>query len=93
MINLLLTFIFLKLVYHKQLRNRTLTKITDPVSDVKLASLCKVSLVIIVALIGLKITVVFFGLGADFRLTYIALAAAAPILVLSPKRLKIVRKI
>ena len=40
-----------------------------------------------------KIITVFAGLKIDFRLTYIALAAALPIILFSPKRFTIIRKI
>jgi Na+/H+ antiporter NhaD/arsenite permease-like protein len=36
---------------------------------------------------------VFAGLKIDFRLTYIALTAALPIIIFSPKRLTIIRRI
>ena len=35
----------------------------------------------------------FIGVGIDFRLTYIALAGALPIILFSPKELRIVRKV
>jgi Na+/H+ antiporter NhaD/arsenite permease-like protein len=40
-----------------------------------------------------KITTSLLGLGIDFRLTYIALAAALPIILLSPRRLGVVRRV
>jgi Na+/H+ antiporter NhaD/arsenite permease-like protein len=52
-----------------------------------------VSLIIIVVLAVAKITTSFLGLRTDFQLTYIALAAALPIVLLSPKRFETVRRI
>ena len=44
-------------------------------------------------LILVKIFTVFAGLKIDFRLTYIALAAALPVILFSPKRFTVIRKI
>jgi Na+/H+ antiporter NhaD/arsenite permease-like protein len=52
-----------------------------------------VSLIIIVVLAVAKITTSFLGLRTDFQLTYIALAAALPIVLLSPRRFETVRRI
>jgi Na+/H+ antiporter NhaD/arsenite permease-like protein len=60
---------------------------------VRLARLSKISLIVIVVLVLAKITTAVLGLGIDFRLTYIALAAALPIILLSPLRFGIVRRI
>jgi Na+/H+ antiporter NhaD/arsenite permease-like protein len=75
------------------LKNEPLTYSADPITDQALAGLSKVSLIIIVVLVLSKIIVSLLGLNIDFRLTYIALAAASPIILLSPQRLGIVRRI
>jgi Na+/H+ antiporter NhaD/arsenite permease-like protein len=92
-INLFLAYFILKFFYRGQLKNEPLNYSADPIADPKLARLSKVSLIIIVTLVLAKITVSLLGLDIDFRLTYIALAAALPIILLSPGRLGIVRRI
>ena len=51
------------------------------------------SLVLLVALVLMKIVFVFTGADFDFILTYIAVAAAFPLIAFSPKRFTIVRNI
>jgi Na+/H+ antiporter NhaD/arsenite permease-like protein len=93
LINLFLTYLTLKFFYREQLKNEPLNHSADPITDPALARLSKVSLIIIVVLVLAKIITSLLGLGIDFRLTYIALAAALPIILLSPRRLGVVRKI
>jgi len=93
LINLFLTYLILKFFYREHLKNELLNHTADPITDPGLARLSKVSLIIIVILVLAKITTSLLGLGIDFRLTYIALAAALPIILLSPRRLEVVRRI
>ena len=93
LINLFLTYLILKFFYREHLKNEPLNHSADPITDPKLARLSKVSLIIIVVLVLAKIIISLLGLDIDFRLTYIALAAALPIILLSPRRLGVVRKI
>jgi Na+/H+ antiporter NhaD/arsenite permease-like protein len=93
LISLFVTYLMLKFFYRRHLKNESLNYSADPITDPKLAQLSKVSLIIIVILVLAKITTSLLGLGIDFRLTYIALAAALPIILLSPRRLGIVRRI
>ena len=93
LVNLFLTYLILKFFYRRHLKNEPLTYSADPITDQALAGLSKVSLIIIVVLVLAKIIVSLLGLNIDFRLTYIALVAALPIILLSPHRLGIVRRI
>jgi Na+/H+ antiporter NhaD/arsenite permease-like protein len=93
LVNLLLAYFLLRLFYRKQFDCQVLTDQPESINDPKLAQLCRVSLVLLAVLIVAKIVTVFAGLTINFRLTYIALAAALPIVVFSPKRLTIIRKI
>jgi Na+/H+ antiporter NhaD/arsenite permease-like protein len=93
LVNLSLTYLILKFFYRGQLKNEPLNYSADPITDPALARLSKVSLIIIVVLVLTRITISLLGLDIDFRLTYIALAAALPIILLSPRRLGIVRRI
>jgi len=92
-INLFLAYFILKFFYRGQLKNEPLNYSADLIADPKLARLSKASLIIIVTLVLAKITISLMGIGIDFRLTYIALAAALPIILLSPRRVGIVRRI
>jgi Na+/H+ antiporter NhaD/arsenite permease-like protein len=64
----------------------------EPVRDPSLAQLAKLSFSIILIFVGLRITAGIMG-WPSLPLMIIALAAAAPILVASPKRTEILRKV
>jgi Na+/H+ antiporter NhaD/arsenite permease-like protein len=92
-INLFLAFLLVKIFYHNELSRKNLS--IDPpevVKDRKLATLCKVSLSLILLLIGAKIAMAFLNVTVDFRLPSIALIGALPVLI-SEKRAKIIRTI
>ncbi len=93
LISLFIAYLILKFFYRGQLKKEPLNYSPDPITDPALARLSKVSLIIIIILVLAKITTSLLGLGIDFRLTYIALAAALPLILLSPHRLGIVRRI
>jgi Na+/H+ antiporter NhaD/arsenite permease-like protein len=93
LINLLLAYFLLRLFYRKQFNHKTFADNPEPIKDPKLAQLSRISLVLLVVLILAKIIIVFVGIKIDFRLTYIALAAALPVILFSPKRFAIIRKI
>jgi Na+/H+ antiporter NhaD/arsenite permease-like protein len=93
LVSLFLAYLILKFFYRKDLKNEPLHHSTDPITDPRLARLSKISLITIVVLVLAKITTSLLGLGIDFRLTYIALAAALPVILLSPRRLGIVRRV
>ncbi|MBI4303206.1 MAG: anion permease [Chloroflexi bacterium] len=93
MVNLFLAYLMLRLFYRKHFNGEPVNNSEEPVKDRKLTTLTRISLILLVALILLKIATVFAGLKLDFRLTYIALASALPIVMFSPKRLRILRKI
>ncbi len=93
MINLFLAYILLKLFYKEQFHRNLSNYSQEPIKDHKLALLSKFSLILIIILVLAKIVTVFLGLQIDFRLTYIALISALPILILSQKRFDIIKKI
>jgi Na+/H+ antiporter NhaD/arsenite permease-like protein len=64
-----------------------------PIKDARLATLTRLSLIILVFLVLLKILLVFVAPGVDFKLTYIALAAALPIFVFLPRRPGILKRL
>ncbi len=94
MVNLFLAFLLLRLLYRKHFHNNnTLTHSPEPITDRRLAALSRVSLVLLILLVLARVATAFAGLWIDFRLTYIALTSALPILLLSEKRLGILRRI
>lgn len=92
-VNLFLAYLLLRLFYRKQFHARLLSYNEEPIIDDKLAKLARASLVLLVIMVLVKIITVFIGLQADFRLTYIALVSAMPIILLSRKRFGIIRRI
>ena len=92
-LNLFIAYWFLRLFYGKELSPRTLHHKKEPIKDQKLANLSKMSLALVVALIITKIIVYAVAPGLEFRLTYIALIAAAPIVFLSPRRVEVLKNI
>ncbi|MDP2908857.1 MAG: SLC13 family permease [Nanoarchaeota archaeon] len=91
LVNLLLAYLLIKLFYREQFSKGFLNHSYEPVKDYKLAILSKVSLILVIVLVFVKILAVF--LGIDFRLTYIALISAVPVLLFSPRRLEVVKEI
>ena len=92
-VNLLAAYIILKIYYRKHFDIKRIEVTPEDITDKGLAKLCRLSLVLLIALVLVKIAIVSAGVHIDFRLTYIALAAALPIIVFSPKRISIVKKI
>lgn len=93
LINLAVAYVVLRLFYPGEFRRAAANHPAEPITDRRLALLSWVSLCLLVLLIAAKIAVVSLRLKFDFRLTYIALASALPILLLSPRRFAIARRI
>jgi len=93
LVNLLLAYLVLKLFFRKEFAPRELEHHEEPIGDPRLARLCKASLAIIAVAIAAKISVAYIAPQYDFPLTLIAVAAALPIVVFSPQRADIVRKV
>ena len=92
-VNIFLAFILLRLFYKKDLQKCVIEHSEEPIKDHKLALISKLSLVLIAALVTAKIITVLLNIQIDFRLTYIALIPAVTILVLSPRRVEVIKKI
>jgi Na+/H+ antiporter NhaD/arsenite permease-like protein len=93
LVNLLLAYLLLRLFYRKHFHSQPLEHAMEPIKDTRLASLSRISLILLVVLILARIGVALAGLDIDFRLTYIALAAALPIIVFLPKRPGILKRL
>jgi len=92
LLNLFLAYLLLRLFYRKHFHSRPFAHSLEPIRDPKLAALSRVSLILLVTLVVVKIATVLVGLEIDFRLTYIALIAALPIIVFIPKRPGILKR-
>ncbi|MBN2518798.1 MAG: anion transporter [Candidatus Altiarchaeota archaeon] len=92
-INLLVAYALLKLFYRNHFHKSPLNHSQEPIKNHGLARLSRISLILVISLVLVKISIVFLGIQADFRLTYIALISALPILLFSPMRVRIVRGI
>lgn len=92
-INLFVVFYILKIFYKKNFNIQFLNHVPSQITDKKLAAISKISLITIFSLVFVKILLLFFDPGINFRLTYIALAAALPVLLFSSSREKIIKKI
>jgi len=93
LVNLLVAYGFLRLYYRRDFRHQPVSHEPEPIKDQKLARLAQGSMTVLLALVVVKMALVFTGSAADFRLTYIALAAAFPIIAFSPRRLTVMRDI
>ena len=80
-------------LYRKELGGKSVTHSRAPLADPELAGLCRVSLLVIAAMLVVKVALVFTGVRVDIRLTYIALCAALPVLLGSRSRCGIVRRV
>jgi len=93
LVNLLLAYWLIRLFYRKHFHKEAIVHPAEAITDTKLAGLVKVSLILLVGLILVKIGIVFAGWAFDLKLTYIALLAALPIVLFSRRRLEIIRRI
>jgi len=92
-INLVVAFAFLRFYYRTDFHEAELRHSQEPIRNHELAWLSRISLWTILVLVVVK--VISASLGADhfLRLTHIALAACLPILIASPRRWHIIRRI
>lgn len=91
--NLFIAYLLLKRCYPAEFHDVPLRHSHEPIRDRGLARWAKLSLRMVVTLTALKIVLALLGVRVDFRLTYIALASALPILIASPRRRGILARI
>ncbi len=92
-INLFVAYLLLRVFYRSEFDKRIEVREVSPIMDKRLASLSKVSLVILVALIPVQSLSTFLHFPIKFELSYISLIASLPILLFSRKRIDIVKGI
>jgi Na+/H+ antiporter NhaD/arsenite permease-like protein len=91
--NLLIVYFMLKYFYRSDFHDVPLKYSQEPIRNQELAFLSKLSFQMVAVLIALKILTVVLRLNIEFRLTYIALVSALPILIGSKQRWIIIKKI
>jgi Na+/H+ antiporter NhaD/arsenite permease-like protein len=94
LISLGVAFLFLRFFYRFEFKKPVVVDEEEngPI-DARLVALSKIALALILLLIGVKIVLVALAPSIEMRLSYIALAAAFPILLFSQKRVQIVRSV
>jgi Na+/H+ antiporter NhaD/arsenite permease-like protein len=94
LLSLGIAFIVLRIVYRKQFGNELTIDTSDPTpSNDGLTKLAKFALSLVMALIILKMLLGILAPSVDLRLSYIALFASLPIILLSRERVAIVKNI
>jgi len=93
LLNLGIAYGLLRLFYRSHFHDRPLEHAAAPIKDARLAFMARMSLIILVVLVLVKIMLVFITPDIDFKLTYIALAAAMPVFVFIPRRPGILRRL
>jgi Na+/H+ antiporter NhaD/arsenite permease-like protein len=92
-VNLFIAYLLLRLFYRKHFDGQPLEHSSEAIKDTRLAGLSRISLILLVVLIAARIVIVLAGWDIDFRLTYIALAAALPVIFYLPKRPGILKRL
>ncbi|MCR4819664.1 MAG: hypothetical protein K5838_00895 [Elusimicrobiales bacterium] len=92
-INLALVCLFIKLFYPADFTRCPIRHHRERVKDPHLAFLAKITVITVLVAILLKILSVSFFPSSDFSLVWIAIAAAIPGIVFSPRRFEILRGI
>ncbi|MCK8519460.1 ArsB/NhaD family transporter [Methanoculleus sp. 7T] len=92
-ISLLLAYIFLFRAFPDEFHPVPLVHREEEIRDPALAALARLSLILLVFLIGVKVVAVMLVPEFDIGLTWIALVAAIPVLVGSRRRVEILRRV
>jgi Na+/H+ antiporter NhaD/arsenite permease-like protein len=92
-INLFAAYFLIKAFYGKYFDNKKINHMKDPILDEKLAKLSKASLILVILLIAIKVLLIALNIGYSFSLAHIALISMLPIILLSPRRIEIIKKI
>jgi Na+/H+ antiporter NhaD/arsenite permease-like protein len=93
LINLFLVFFILKAFYKNLFNREVIIHKPEKIQNEKLVLLSKISLGLVFALVIFKIILLFINVPVDFRLSYIALAAALPIIIFSRERIEIIKRV
>jgi len=92
-LSLLATYGVLRLSFRKSFHGSRLVHERAAPGDPALARLARLSLGLIVLMVLAKVTLVWAGAPWELRLSWIALAGALPVLVASPRRIRLLKRI
>lgn len=93
MVNLVVAFFVLRWLYRDDFQEAALSHSQEPIRSHDLAVLSRISLHIVIVLIGVKIVTGLLGAGDVLLLPHIAVAASLPVLVGSRQRWRLLRRI
>ncbi|MBN1857427.1 MAG: anion transporter [Dehalococcoidia bacterium] len=93
LLSLLAALVVLRVAYRREFRALRVVQNDEPFRDAGLARLCRLSVTVLIGMLAVKVVLVFADVGFDFRLTYIALGAASPLLLFSRRRMDIVKRV
>ncbi len=93
LMSFILVYVFLRVSFKGEFSRPLVNATNDQPVDASLALLSKVSIALVLTLIIVKVLLLFVAPWIEFQLTYIALIAALPIVVCSPRRGSILRNI
>ena len=93
LLNLVLTYLVLRVMWPKAFHASALVHSVVAVSDPALARLARLALFLIIGLIAVKIACVSLAVPLEFPLSFLAMAAALPLLVCSRRRLELLRQV
>lgn len=91
--NLAVLFLLIRNRHAQEFHKEILRHSQEPIRNHRLAILARLSLQIMLVLVGVKIVLGICSVPAELRLTHIAAAAALPILVAAPRRWALVKRI
>lgn len=92
-ISLLLAYVFLCRAFPGEFHSTPLVHREEEILDPALAALARLSLVLLILLIAVKVAAAMLVPDFELRLTWIAVVAAMPVLVGSRRRFELVRRI
>ena len=90
---LVAAYLLLKFSYRNQFHGQALNHWRTPVTDPGLARVARISLLILLVLVAVKVALVVLESGVQMPLVVIALVPAAPILLFSRRRWGILRRV
>ncbi len=93
LLNLLLAYVVLRIMWPTAFHATTLVHSEVVIRDHALARLARLALFLLLGLIALRIACVALAVPLEFRLSYLAMAAALPLLVLSRRRVELLRRV
>ena len=91
---LVVAFLFLRFFYRSEFHIPLIENQNEEIKiDTRLVQLSKLSLFLIILLVGVKVILFFVAPWFELRLSFIAIIAASPLILFSGKRIEIIRNI